>query len=718
MAIDERLLEKLMDGVDQKGGIASEQTLQELKDVLSGRTSTGFGKVIKDVAKGGGGMGGMFKRLAVAITDVQDEGEFLKDSFEAIKITTRAAAGGMEGMTAGLYELGDLAGGITGKLITGLAMASEVIGANVTAFRNLSNVGANATLDLERLREASGRTGIDLDTLVGETVRLSKEFAQLTGSPATGVNRFFNILESFNQGDFRRDFQALGLTTADLAEQTGTYLEIQTRLGRAQSMTQGQLNTGASNFILQLDELARLTGQQKSELQAELRTQALDRRIRLTGNQEMQSSIARVAAFAPELRDSFVNIIGTGFPRTMEEIGIFSKAGVGEAVQAIRDGVPGASDQLVAALQRASMETANMSAEERKRLQTLVNTTDGFFNADVALIGFQKATQEQTETIRKQQEFQKSQESNLINLDRASERLRTAFLSLVSQFTPVFDVIAAGLEKFATILTNISVGLQNKFEGLGDSTAKLIAAFAVLTTGVLAVKGGKALIGAGKSLFGGGAQTNPLQNVAPGTGGMLGGLGMGLKGFAGGLRAFANPMVVLGAGALGASITLVGAGIAGATYLMGGALEKFGEGLKSIGEVDGKNLMEVAKGSTALAGAMVALAGGGTVSAVTGFFGKLLGGGTDNFAKNINNMLDNLDKNKIDMYATSINNLGESMQSLSSGMQTVTTGAAKGTGDKLDQLNSTMEQILMVMSENTRYALKTSRSSTEVAEAV
>jgi hypothetical protein len=51
-------------------------------------------------------------------------------------------------------------------------------------------------------------------------------------------------------------------------------------------------------------------------------------------------------------------------------------------------------------------------------------------------------------------------------------------------------------------------------------------------------------------------------------------------------------------------------------------------------------------------------------------------------------------------------------------MQTVTTGAAKGTGDKLDQLNSTMQEILMVMSENTRYAKSTSRSSTEVAEAI
>ena len=119
-----------------------------------------------------------------------------------------------------------------------------------------------------------------------------------------------------------------------------------------------------------------------------------------------------------------------------------------------------------------------------------------------------------------------------------------------------------------------------------------------------------------------------------------------------------------------------------------------------------------------LASAIIDLGGAQLEGGVSGFFGKLFGGGTENFAKSINNTLDQLDKDKIDMYATSINNLGESMQSLSTGMQTVTTGAAKGTGDKLDQLNSTMQEILMVMSENTRYAKSTSRSSTEVAEAI
>lgn len=126
--------------------------------------------------------------------------------------------------------------------------------------------------------------------------------------------------------------------------------------------------------------------------------------------------------------------------------------------------------------------------------------------------------------------------------------------------------------------------------------------------------------------------------------------------------------------------------------------------------------MAVAKGSTALAGAMAVMGAGSTAGAVTGFFGKIFGAGPENFAKNLNKTLDELDKNKIDMYANSLDNLGNAMTSLRSGMMGTTVGAANSTGDKLDKLNSTMEQILIAMGDNTRYTRITSQATTETAE--
>ena len=56
------------------------------------------------------------------------------------------------------------------------------------------------------------------------------------------------------------------------------------------------------------------------------------------------------------------------------------------------------------------------------------------------------------------------------------------------------------------------------------------------------------------------------------------------------------------------------------------------------------------------------------------------------------------------------------MTSLRSGMMGTTTASASSTGDKLDQLNSTMEQILMAMNDGNRYSRTTARATTDTAE--
>ena len=117
--------------------------------------------------------------------------------------------------------------------------------------------------------------------------------------------------------------------------------------------------------------------------------------------------------------------------------------------------------------------------------------------------------------------------------------------------------------------------------------------------------------------------------VGKGIGTALGGI---LKGLASGLAAFANPAILLGAGILGGAITLIGAGIAGAAWIMGSALPTFAEGLDSFANIDGDNLVNVAKGIGAIGLAMAAMGAGGAagsigtavsgvVDGIAGFFG-------------------------------------------------------------------------------------------------
>ena len=149
--------------------------------------------------------------------------------------------------------------------------------------------------------------------------------------------------------------------------------------------------------------------------------------------------------------------------------------------------------------------------------------------------------------------------------------------------------------------------------------------------------------------------------------------------------------------------------------IMGGALEKFSVGMESITNIDGQALKDTASGLKTLAGAMVDM-GQATNASATGFFGKLFGGGPENFAKSVNATLDSLDKGKIDMYANSLSNLGEAMNSLNTGMSGTITTSASETQNKLDKLNTTMEQFLMMMSENNKFAKNVSDNTKIVAD--
>lgn len=373
--------------------------------------------------------------------------------------------------------------------------------------------------------------------------------------------------------------------------------------------------------------------------------------------------------------------------------------------------------------QGAANETAQMSAEERQRYAQLKQLGVDFFDVRFETIGFKNALGDLEVATEEQVKAQEIGAKSALLFDKSTQRLRTAFQALlapiVDMLNPAIGLLASAIEQLVSFFDF----LKKELGAFGTGLSAVTAVLATMYTGKLAsagvgvaAKGGKKLMSYLPGMGGGGGGPGILGKAGAGAGGLLGGVGAGMKGLAGGLASFANPATILGATSFAASIAIIGAGLAAATWLMGGALEKFASGLGAVGEVDGKNLMAVAKGSTALAGAMALMSVGTTASAVTGFFGKIFGAGPENFAKNLNKTLDELDKNKIDMYANSLENLGNAMTSLRSGMTGTITASSSSTGDKLDRLNNTMEQILMTMNDNNRYSRITSQATQDTAE--
>lgn len=269
------------------------------------------------------------------------------------------------------------------------------------------------------------------------------------------------------------------------------------------------------------------------------------------------------------------------------------------------------------------------------------------------------------------------------------EALKTSFQSAfenISKWFSSLDIKKSFQEMWTGIKDTISQGLE---ASVADITKYVLAAgVAILafTKGMTLLKSvmtlgrGARVAGAAGALGnaagekGGGLMSGIGKGIGAlgeGVGKALGGLGAGtgklieglLTGVAAGLRAFANPQILLGAAILSGSIAVIGAGIAGATWLIGKSLPAFAEGLKSFDGIDGSNLIEIAKGVGALGLAMAAFGAGSVVSSfgnvistISGAFSKLFGDGS---------ILD-----QIKAFA----NIGPGIQAAANGISTVTMG--------------------------------------------
>jgi len=99
--------------------------------------------------------------------------------------------------------------------------------------------------------------------LIGEN---SKDLALFSGSVFEGRKRFADLNKTMD-GPVKTGLMNLGMSVQEIADGTMGYLRIQTRLGRAQSMTNDQLADGAARYLKEQDALAKVTGQSRKEME-------------------------------------------------------------------------------------------------------------------------------------------------------------------------------------------------------------------------------------------------------------------------------------------------------------------------------------------------------------------------------------------------------------------------------------------------------------------
>lgn len=347
-------------------------------------------------------------------------------------------------------------GGIIGAL--GNALQGQI-----EAFRQLSRSGIDLGSSMYEAQRAAARTGLPLNVLTKTLSENSKSLALLGGNASTGAQRFLNISENLKRSGFTDRMARLGLTMEEGADLTAGYLEVQTRLGRSQKMTDAELTRGTEDYILQLDQLSRVTGMTRKEAQDALKQQMLDKRVRTVTQgmnekqlKEYQNSLAALEKANPELAEGFKELVATGgIPVT--ELGKKLAIANPEFVKAAGNFKRGNGtfEELAGTVRNGAERLDSMGKGFQDTASTLSATGKDMGTGGYMMYqGLHRFGEGMTEAQKAQADAMENQKKNSAAFDRALTDLKN---KLSVALLPYMDAFAKGMEVLIEVIGKLAI---------------------------------------------------------------------------------------------------------------------------------------------------------------------------------------------------------------------------------------------------------------------
>jgi hypothetical protein len=572
-----------------------------------------------------------------------------------------------------------------------LAPLAGIIDANVESFRQLSQVGATFGDGMNDIRAISAAAGIPLGEFTQLVSENSQTMRLFGAGTADGARNFAALSKEMRDGPGRA-FINMGYTATELNESLIEYAEFsQTQIGNDRRNNKLTAQS-AANYLETIDQLAAVTGKRRDQIKEEMNAAQADQRARLAMSrmsEEEQTRFAANLAAAPESLKAALTDAADGVMdnELAQGLSVASKTFREQAGNIQNMNAREYNNFMAQVGRELDQAGTNLGAGA----QQIINSGTGFGQAiamGADLRNIENMSQEEYNRILDERNAQAERDNGILQLQNSLRDLRTTLmdafinsgalksiqdgLGRVAEIvgTQEFqDAMATGVKALVAgveFLVGAFSNLVNFFSEIGDTfgsagvIAAIIAGFGALFGAKALVSGVAKAASAGiesklSSIFGGGGGADAApgastprtrtpsrgggmgasvgRNAAAAGGGIgkgLGNLGGGiLKGIAGGLKAFANPQVAIGAAVVAGVILVIGAAIAGASWLLGKSLPTLVEGIKSFETIDGDKLKNAAVGMLAVSGAMVAFGAG---SAVAGL-GALVGGITEGIGK-------------------------------------------------------------------------------------
>ena len=265
-------------------------------------------------------------------------------SFQTLTPLVDALGTAMSGLVGAIPVAGKAFAGMTKAAVEASKFLIDQLQGTLDSFQQVSQVGAIGVEGMEAFRQQAFGSMMTLEQF-GQAVEInSQTLARFGGATFASMNQFADAIgEIAGENGFAR---RLGRSTSDIAETTAKFMEMQTIQGRQQIFTGDALRRGTEDYILDLDRLARLTGQSARELQDQQLALMLDQQFAaFTGNLGEQGQL--LAQSTGPLADGFKDIIATGGAATTDagrQLQVLLGGAANDIANSLRsaDDIPGA----------------------------------------------------------------------------------------------------------------------------------------------------------------------------------------------------------------------------------------------------------------------------------------------------------------------------------------------------------------------------------------
>jgi hypothetical protein len=197
------------------------------------------------------------------------------------------------------------------------------------AYQNLSEIGAvGDTIDsLNQSLMRAGFTAAELDNFTAMLKKNSKDLGYFGASAADGAQNLSALSGAIVKSEFGRQLEMLGYTADGVGNAMATYMVQQAKLGRLQQKSTAELITESAKFALELDKMARFTGQSREEQQQARKALQEDERYAAftaggAGGGDVQALESFFATIQdPETRRGLQHLVAAGGMITSDEAG-------------------------------------------------------------------------------------------------------------------------------------------------------------------------------------------------------------------------------------------------------------------------------------------------------------------------------------------------------------------------------------------------------------